>query len=82
MVARHEQKRETQCHHRCNNRIDHPKYPSEGRHPRGIPRRDTDEDPHLDDGGKAHGNGAEEEGIVRVLYHDAPDLGIEGVSED
>ena len=48
----------------------------------GPPGGDADEDPHLDEGGEAHGDGAEEEGVGGVGEHDVEDGRVEGVAGD
>ncbi len=46
------------------------------------PRRDTDEDDHIDDCSQAHGKSAEKERLCWVADHGEPDIRIDDVTQD
>lgn len=47
----------------------------------GAPGRDADVDGHVNEGGQAHGEGAEEEALGWVVDHGRPDARVEGVAQ-
>ena len=78
MKTRLHHKRNVEAYRHRNNDIQPPHRPRHRDRPR-RPGGHADEDEHVDDGGEAHGKGAQEQGLGRMADHGEPYFRIERI---
>jgi hypothetical protein len=72
---------QTEATGHANDNVDPPHRPANVR-TSTSPRGDTNQSEHVDNCGKSHRKGPEEERLHRVPYHEAPCSRIESISQD